>query len=208
MEDEKIEEVVKKEYGKLATAVPTCGFGCSGYGSSSCAPQPLDLGCGKPVPLANLKPGETVLDLGSGAGLDAIFAAQEVGEEGKVIGVQPDGLQMKVSKSSDRHVQPKGRQLIPRQSISVLQVTDYRKLGRLLGTTGAMAATAGIVAAQNIGVSEGPGIIVIPAMAAAGTVGAGIGGYYVGKAFDKRVTEIRVIPEQRPAGSPVSGALR
>lgn len=127
---------------------------------------------------------------------------------GKVIGVQPDGLRMKVSKSSNRQVQPKGRQLIPRQSISVLQVTDYRKLGRLLGTTGAIAAAAGIVAAQNIDLYEGPAIIIVPAIAAAGTVGAGIGGYYVGKAFDKRVTEIRVMPEPRPAGSPVSGALR
>ncbi len=104
--------------------------------------------------------------------------------EGKVIGVQPDGLLIK------------GRPLIPRQSVSVLRATDYRKIGRLLGTTGAIAATAGILAAQNIGLSEGVGVIVVPVVAAAGTAGAGIGGYYVGKAFDKRVTEIRVMPDR------------
>ena len=44
-------------------------------------------GCGDPITLASLKPGQTVLDLGSGAGLDCILAAQKVGETGHVIGV-------------------------------------------------------------------------------------------------------------------------
>ncbi len=44
-------------------------------------------GCGNPIALASLKEGETVLDLGSGAGLDAYFAAKKVGPNGKVIGV-------------------------------------------------------------------------------------------------------------------------
>ena len=44
-------------------------------------------GCGDPITLAALKPGETVLDLGSGAGLDCLLAAQKVGPEGRVIGV-------------------------------------------------------------------------------------------------------------------------
>jgi arsenite methyltransferase len=47
----------------------------------------LGLGCGNPMSRADLKPGETVLDLGSGAGFDAFLAAQRVGESGKVIGV-------------------------------------------------------------------------------------------------------------------------
>jgi len=47
----------------------------------------LGLGCGNPISRAELKPGETVLDLGSGAGFDAFLAAQRVGESGKVIGV-------------------------------------------------------------------------------------------------------------------------
>ena len=47
----------------------------------------LGLGCGNPVALASLKEGETVLDLGSGAGFDCFLAAQRVGESGKVIGV-------------------------------------------------------------------------------------------------------------------------
>jgi arsenite methyltransferase len=44
-------------------------------------------GCGDPITLASLQPGQTVLDLGSGAGLDCILAAQKVGETGLVIGV-------------------------------------------------------------------------------------------------------------------------
>ena len=47
----------------------------------------LGLGCGAPLHYAQPQPGETVLDLGSGAGFDAFLAAQSVGEEGKVIGV-------------------------------------------------------------------------------------------------------------------------
>lgn len=47
----------------------------------------LGLGCGNPISMAGLKPGETVLDLGSGAGFDAFLAAKQVGESGKVIGM-------------------------------------------------------------------------------------------------------------------------
>jgi SAM-dependent methyltransferase len=47
----------------------------------------LGLGCGNPVALADLRPGETVLDLGAGAGMDAFLAASKVGPGGRVIGV-------------------------------------------------------------------------------------------------------------------------
>ena len=47
----------------------------------------LSLGCGNPLALAGLQPGEVVLDIGSGAGLDSFLAAKKVGESGKVIGV-------------------------------------------------------------------------------------------------------------------------
>jgi SAM-dependent methyltransferase len=47
----------------------------------------MSLGSGNPIALAELEPGETVLDLGSGAGLDCFLAARKVGAEGKVIGV-------------------------------------------------------------------------------------------------------------------------
>ena len=47
----------------------------------------LSLGCGDPVTLASLEPGQTVLDLGSGGGIDCFLAAKQVGETGHVIGV-------------------------------------------------------------------------------------------------------------------------
>jgi ubiquinone/menaquinone biosynthesis C-methylase UbiE len=47
----------------------------------------LGLGCGNPLSIAKLKPGDTVVDLGSGAGFDALLAAKTVGSHGKVIGV-------------------------------------------------------------------------------------------------------------------------
>ena len=62
-----------------------------GYSAEDLATAPdganLGLGCGNPVALASLKPGQTVLDLGAGAGFDAFLAARAVGPEGRVIGV-------------------------------------------------------------------------------------------------------------------------
>jgi ubiquinone/menaquinone biosynthesis C-methylase UbiE len=62
-----------------------------GYADEELAAAPeganLGLGCGNPQAIAALKPGETVLDLGSGAGFDCFLAARQVGESGRVIGV-------------------------------------------------------------------------------------------------------------------------
>lgn len=62
-----------------------------GYEESDLAAAPeganLGLGCGNPVALASLSPGETVVDLGSGAGLDCFLAAERVGPAGRVVGV-------------------------------------------------------------------------------------------------------------------------
>ena len=117
--------------------------------------------------------------------------------EGKVQRVVPDGLWLRISKTSDRQAQPKGSHLIPRPSVSLLQVTDYRKVARVLVTAAAVAAVAGIVAASNPDVSEGPGIVAIPVIAAAGIFGAAVGGYHAGKRLDKRVIEIRIVAEDR-----------
>ena len=83
-----------------AGAAPSQAGGCCGtatqartlgYSAEDLAAVPdganLGLGCGNPVALASLKPGQTVLDLGSGAGFDAFLAARAVGPEGRVIGV-------------------------------------------------------------------------------------------------------------------------
>jgi ubiquinone/menaquinone biosynthesis C-methylase UbiE len=62
----------------------------------------MGLGCGNPQTLAALRPGETVLDLGSGGGFDCFLAAQAVGEQGRVIGV--DMTPGMVSKARDNAV--------------------------------------------------------------------------------------------------------
>ncbi len=94
---------VRARYGRIAEAAgsccgPTCCGGGEetvslqiGYGRKELATLPegadLGLGCGAPIALLELRRGETVLDLGSGAGIDAFLAAEEVGPGGRVIGV-------------------------------------------------------------------------------------------------------------------------
>jgi SAM-dependent methyltransferase len=103
MESTQIKAAVKEQYGKVAKGEATCGSlcGCTdnaeglaitfGYSPTELATLPeganLGLSCGNPQAVAALKPGETVLDLGSGAGFDCFLAARQVGPTGRVIGV-------------------------------------------------------------------------------------------------------------------------
>jgi arsenite methyltransferase len=99
MEEKKMRKMVREGYGKIAKADNcSCGCGCGpnvseniGYSSEELESVPdaadLNLGCGNPVALASLKKGETVVDLGSGGGLDCFLAAKKVGVTGHVIGV-------------------------------------------------------------------------------------------------------------------------
>jgi arsenite methyltransferase len=97
-------EWVKQRYGAIASQAQegccceaTCCGGATpaaeriGYTPEDIAAAPagadLGLGCGNPLALASIAPGETVLDLGSGAGFDAFLAAARVGPAGRVIGV-------------------------------------------------------------------------------------------------------------------------
>jgi ubiquinone/menaquinone biosynthesis C-methylase UbiE len=107
MSDKNIKKAVRDNYAKVATE----GSCCSGPVTNCCGQESLvkeisssigytredmdkvpegsnlGLGCGNPTALASLKKGEIVLDLGSGAGFDCFLAADKVGPEGKVIGV-------------------------------------------------------------------------------------------------------------------------
>ena len=104
-----VRDEVRSTYGKIALSQPSgCGTAgasacCSpdrpsataadklGYSADEIAALPegadLGLGCGNPQAIASLKPGETVLDLGSGAGFDCFLAARSVGPTGRVLGV-------------------------------------------------------------------------------------------------------------------------
>lgn len=83
--------------GEAAAAKEGCGTSAAGLGYSAAEiadlPEGADLGlgCGNPQAIAALREGETVLDLGSGGGIDCFLAARQVGESGKVIGVDMTG---------------------------------------------------------------------------------------------------------------------
>lgn len=103
-----IKEVVKERYGQAALRVRSGGSSCCGAapaGASSCDPITSNLydisqaseipeeallaslGCGNPTALAQLNPGEVVLDLGSGGGIDVLLSARRVGATGKAYGL-------------------------------------------------------------------------------------------------------------------------
>jgi arsenite methyltransferase len=105
--DADIKNVVKQKYGEAALRVKSGGSSCCGATASTgcCDPITTDLydasqigqipeeallaslGCGNPTALAELKPGETVLDLGSGGGIDVLLSARRVGPTGKAYGL-------------------------------------------------------------------------------------------------------------------------
>ena len=96
MKRSEIKKEVKKRYGQLAEQGSSCcpDYSCCdiGYSIEEIKDLPSDisefsLGCGNPVALANIREGETVLDIGSGGGLDVFLASKRVGPEGKVIGL-------------------------------------------------------------------------------------------------------------------------
>src|SRR5207248_10742771 len=108
MQDVKVRELVKQQYGQAALRVKTGGSSCCGATAAtalSCDPITANLydaaqtgaipeeavlaslGCGNPTALAQLNPGEVVLDLGSGGGFDVLLSAQRVGPTGKAYGL-------------------------------------------------------------------------------------------------------------------------
>jgi arsenite methyltransferase len=109
MSEPNIRDVVREKYGEAALRASTGGSACCGAtaASSSCGCDPItsnlydaaqsgeipaeamqaSLGCGNPTALAKLNAGETVLDLGSGGGIDVLLSARRVGPTGKAYGL-------------------------------------------------------------------------------------------------------------------------
>lgn len=99
-DDDQVRAAVREQYGAIARGSAACTPACCGDGTDStklgytaeevaALPEGADLGlgCGNPQVIAALRPGETVIDLGSGAGFDCFLAARQVGSAGRVIGV-------------------------------------------------------------------------------------------------------------------------
>lgn len=104
---ESVKDYVRERYGAIAEQAGSQSCGCQatgccsgqnetyseqlGYSAADVASVPagadLGLGCGNPLAIASIKPGETVLDLGSGAGFDAFLAARQLAGTGRVLGV-------------------------------------------------------------------------------------------------------------------------
>lgn len=116
MDKDKIKEAVKKSYARIAKQSSGCGCKCNcgtysdnekisksiGYSDQEIgmvSEANLGLGCGNPVAMSKIKVGDTVLDLGSGAGFDCFLASKRVGETGKVIGVDMTGEMIDKAKS-------------------------------------------------------------------------------------------------------------
>ena len=111
MSEKDVKKIVKDHYSAVASSGSSC-CSCScgdadeisrsiGYSDDDLklTDANLGLGCGNPVALGNINAGDTVLDLGSGAGFDAFLAAKKVGDSGRVIGV--DFSEQMIEKAQD-----------------------------------------------------------------------------------------------------------
>ena len=124
MSTQSVTEVVQEKYGEAARRV-TAGEGNRCCGASACCGADVDpitsdlydeaqksglpqeavlasLGCGNPTALAALKAGETVLDLGSGGGIDALLSARRVGQTGKVYGLDMTDDMLALARENQR----------------------------------------------------------------------------------------------------------
>jgi arsenite methyltransferase len=118
-----LKEKVREKYGEAALRVTTGGSSCCGasprprgsvdpitsnlYDSSQTSEIPEDavlasLGCGNPTALARLNPGETVLDLGSGGGIDVLLSARRVGPTGKAYGLDMTDEMLALARENQR----------------------------------------------------------------------------------------------------------
>jgi SAM-dependent methyltransferase len=122
MGERNIKEIVKEKYGQVALRVATGGSSCCAaapssvecdpitsnlYGAGEIASLPAEaiaasLGCGNPTLLAELKRGETVLDLGSGGGIDVLLSARRVGPAGKVYGLDMTDEMLALARENQR----------------------------------------------------------------------------------------------------------
>lgn len=118
-----IKAAVQEKYGEAARRARGGADAACGCGTSCCdGPDPItsnlydeaqagavpagallaSLGCGNPTALAELKPGETVLDLGSGGGIDVLLSARRVGPTGKAIGLDMTGDMLALARENQR----------------------------------------------------------------------------------------------------------
>jgi SAM-dependent methyltransferase len=120
MSEADIKDVVRNRYAEIARGVRASGSSCCYDGArgsegisanlyaadeTSCLPQDAvaaSLGCGNPTALAELKPGETVLDLGSGGGIDVLLSARRVGPEGKAYGLDMTDDMLALARENQR----------------------------------------------------------------------------------------------------------
>ena len=121
---EKIRSTVRQRYGQIARdfqgEASCCGPSNAPADSACCTPTfyetadvaelpddvtGLSLGCGDPVTLAALEPGQTVLDLGSGGGIDCFLAAKQVGPGGRVIGVDMTADMISKARANARKIE-------------------------------------------------------------------------------------------------------
>jgi arsenite methyltransferase len=117
-----VKKIVKEKYGQAAAQAKSGARSCCGPSSSCCSVDTItkdlytsderallpekavlaSLGCGNPTALAELSPGETVLDLGSGGGIDVLLSAKRVGPDGKAYGLDMTDEMLSLARENQR----------------------------------------------------------------------------------------------------------
>src|SRR5437899_1505792 len=140
MSEQNLQEVVRQKYGQAAQRVaqgasPCCGdaaetIGCDSitanlYNDAEKAALPSEavaasLGCGNPAALAQLHPGEIVLDLGSGGGIDVLLSARRVGPAGKAYGLDMTDEMLALARENQRQARIRSEERRVGKSVCVV----------------------------------------------------------------------------------------
>jgi len=113
--------------------------------------------------------------------------------EGRPVEMRPDGMVIRITRTSDRRAHPKGTVTVPREAVSVVEVRKPRSVGKIIGTLAPIGVGIAIAASAA---NEGDEMYVNLVAGGLTMAVGGVGGFFVGRAIDRRFERFVIAPRQ------------